>query len=347
MRATVTDRRYKERFMGRKTSWMRPRFCMRLCHVVLLGWLMHDATFAADADGAAPKPAQSFAFEQKADRVIISRAGRLVAQYVFQDDKILRPYFAQVHTPDGIPITRNHPPIPGQDPVDHDTMHPGIWLAFGDIAGHDFWRNKAAIRHERFTEPPTMRDGKLTFATRSQMLASNGQMLSELLSRFTLTGRSESYLLVWEATFTPATDGFYFGDQEEMGFGVRVATQLAEDKGGSLISSSNEKTAKATWGKAYEWCDYSGVVKDRQVGVTLMPDPRNFRPSWWHNRAYGLSVANPFGRKAMKQGETSRVEVKKGESFRLSFGVWIHSAPNGQQVNIAEAYRDFVKGIER
>ena len=27
-----------------------------------------------------------------------------------------------------------------------------------------------------------------------------------------------------------------------------------------------------------------------------MPAPSNFRTSWWHNRDYGVFVANPFGR---------------------------------------------------
>ena len=37
-------------------------------------------------------------------------------------------------------VTRHHPPIEGQDRVDHGTFHPGIWMAFGDISGSDYWR---------------------------------------------------------------------------------------------------------------------------------------------------------------------------------------------------------------
>ena len=32
-----------------------------------------------------------------------------------------------------------------QDLDDHPTMHPGLWLAFGDINGADFWRNKGRV----------------------------------------------------------------------------------------------------------------------------------------------------------------------------------------------------------
>ena len=41
-------------------------------------------------------------------------------------------------------VTRTHPPGDG-DATDHATMHPGVWLAFGNISGEDFWRNKARI----------------------------------------------------------------------------------------------------------------------------------------------------------------------------------------------------------
>jgi hypothetical protein len=90
-----------------------------------------------------------------------------------------------------------------------------------------------------------------------------------------------------------------FGDQEEMGLGVRVATGIAEKNGGIILASTGDRTARATWGKSFGWCDCSGELGDRRVGVTLMPDPANFRPSWFHNRDYGLMVTNPFGRKAM------------------------------------------------
>ena len=72
--------------------------------------------------------------------------------------RILRPYFCNVHAPGGIQVTRNHPPVAGQDATDHDTMHPGLWLAFGDINGQDFWRNKGRIEHVRFTEPPKVEE---------------------------------------------------------------------------------------------------------------------------------------------------------------------------------------------
>ena len=97
--------------------------------------------------------------------------------------------------------------------------------------------------------------------------------------------------------------------------------------GGTITSSDGSTSATKTWGQPAAWCAYSGTVNGRRAGVKIIPDPANFRPCWWHNRDYGVFVANPYGRAAMKQGEPSRVEVKRGESHRLRFTVVLHSSP--------------------
>jgi hypothetical protein len=98
-------------------------------------------------------------------------------------------------------------------------------------------------------------------------------------------------------------------------------------------------TAAGTWGQPADWCDYSGSVDGSPLGITLLSDPRNFRPSWWHNRDYGVFVANPFGRAALKQGAPSLVTVKRGETFRLRFGAVLHGGPGYQPTVAFESFR--------
>ncbi len=285
--------------------------------------------------------ASPFEVEQCSDRLVITRASHPVAHFVFAETNILRPYFAHVHTPDGIQVTRNHPPIAGVDPVDHPTMHPGIWLAFGDINGQDFWRNKARIRHNRFLQPPTAQNNQLTFVTSATLVSSNETELAQLVSHFTLQSVRDGYLLEWNASFKPAVDDFAFGDQEEMGFGIRIATPLSEKNGGTVKNSDGLVGAKNTWGKTAAWCDYSGILSNRLVGITVLTEPRNFRPSWFHSRDYGLIVGNPFGQKAFTKGEPSSVSVKRGETFTLRFAAFIHSSPTNRPPDVNAAYNAF------
>ena len=86
----------------------------------------------------------------------------------------------------------------------------------------------------------------------------------------------------------------------------------------------------------------SGTIDGRAVGVVLMPDPKNFRRSWFHARDYGLLVANPFGQNAFAKGENSRVAVRKGDVFHLRFGLLVYDLPANDTLPIDIAYRDFV-----
>ena len=89
-----------------------------------------------------------------------------------------------MHLPGGRQVTRNHPPNPAEDAVDHDTMHSGIWLGFGDINQEDFWRNKGRIEHVRFSTEPVVRNGVLHFVEESRLLKASGKKLAELHSDY-------------------------------------------------------------------------------------------------------------------------------------------------------------------
>lgn len=288
-------------------------------------------------------PSTGFGFSAKPDRLGIFHSGKPVGEFVFSDASIRRPFFSNLTGIAGAKITRNHPPIPGKDATDHDTMHPGLWLAFGDVSGVDFWRNRGRIRHLRFVDKPIAGNSTAAFATESDWVDAGGKPMGLMLNRFTLASRPSGWLIVWDATITAKETDLVFGDQEEMGFGARVATEFTEKKSGLIQNSHGVKSAGATWGKPAPWCDYSGLLDGKPVGVTLMASPGNFRESWWHNRDYGVFVANPFGRQAMKQGAKSAIKVPRGESIRLVFGAMLHdSAPHDP----AAEYAHFVKSAK-
>jgi len=152
-------------------------------------------------------------------------------------------------------------------------------------------------------------------------------------------------MIIYDSTFSSEKTDFTFGDQEEFGLGIRVNTPIAERYGGRIVNADGLEGAKKAWGKASDWCDYHGVIDETLVGMTIMPDPRNFRRSWYHARNYGFIAANPFGRKAMKQGPESKVVVKKGEKFHLGYGVSIYSAPKGAEIDRNAMYQDYLKEI--
>ncbi len=278
---------------------------------------------------------------EQPNRLLVHIGDTPVAEYVFQHKQVLRPYFRHLRTLSGVRVTRNDPPIAGVDLDDHPTYHPGLWMAFGDLDGADFWRNKARVVHSRFIEQPRGDAGRGSFAAENVYRADGKDICTEEC-RIAIEVVPQGYLLKWTSTFRPSGDEFAFGDQEEMGLGVRVATPLAVKKGGQILNSDDRKNEKEAWGRQADWCTYGGTIDGHPCGVALMPHPDNFRRSWFHARDYGLLLANPFGRNAFTQGEPSRVVVKRGEPLTLRFGVLVYDAPAGDPIDIAAAYRAYV-----
>jgi hypothetical protein len=292
-------------------------------------------------------------FDAKPGSIDIKIAGRPFAEYFYADKTITRPYFAHVHAPNGEPVTRNHPPVVGRDLADHAALHPGIWMAFGDVNGSDYWRNKAPVVFERFIEKPKGRAGeggfKVRYSYRDQQ--EQGKVVCNEDFRCGVRVIPAGYLLLCDSMFSSDKE-FAFGDQEEMGLAFRIATPLRAERkakgeippgNGEIVNSHSAHNEKEVWGAAAEWCDYAGVSDDQRVGIAILCHPHNFRPSWFHARDYGLLVANPFGRAAFRKGEPSRIVVKPGEKFRLRYGVLVHSSPSNQPADIAAAYKDYLK----
>ena len=103
---------------------------------------------------------------------------------------------------------------------------------------------------------------------------------------------------------------------------------------------------KDVWGRPSAWCDYSGPIDGKVVGIAILDHPNNNPKASWHSRDYGLMAANPFGRAkafppAMK-GRTDLVRLERGEHLRLRYGILLHSG-DAREGQVAELYERFAK----
>jgi hypothetical protein len=277
------------------------------------------------------------------------------ATYVWQDDRVPRPYFARVCAPGGAQVTRNFPPDPEADRGndDHATFHPGVWLAFGDISGADFWRLKARVRHQAFLAEPKGGEGVGTFAVDNIYETNDGEFICEEHCTYTVRVEDWGFLLISESTFRSQEGPFTFGDQEEMGLGVRLATGLTvRHGGGTIVNSGGGRDEAGTWGREATWCAGYGAVDGERLGAIVMADPANFRASWFHSRDYGLIVANPFGKKAMTAPTTDTVppdatRVARSASFRLGYGMGFFRTSPTETPAFDAMYRGYLAHLDR
>lgn len=295
-------------------------------------------------------------FTEGPGRFDIQIGSQFIGSYVYDDPVIPRPYFCQIKTLQGVQITRPNPPDPvvnkGND--DHATFHPGVWLAFGDLSGSDFWRNKARIHHIRFIESPMDGQGAGQFSVENEYCSEAGSIVCrEVCSYRIICQTTNAFFLTSHSIFQSDNSEFAFGDQEEMGVGVRLNTPLTVKYGtGSLLNSDGGEDEKGTWGRPAQWCAAVGSINGQPAGIVLIPSPENYRTSWFHTRDYGLIVANPFGRKAMTAPEDPSVKpdstnVKRGTPFVFGWGLYVWDGDTNKDINVNRAYKDYLKLIGR
>lgn len=274
---------------------------------------------------------------------------KVFAKFSWQDADCKRPFFHNFSAPDGTALTRNYPPKDGVDATDHSTMHGGIWLGFGDINGEDFWRNRGSVVQDEFTQEPIVRDGRIEYQTKSFFVDREDRKIGTSVQTFRVARIGQAYGIYWSAqmrAMEPNGGGVLaFGDQEEMGLGVRLATPLIEKNGGEILNSEGLERAQGTWGKSARWVDYSRVVDGNRVGMTLIPLGGNPRESWFHNRDYGLMVANLFGRQSMTGGEKSVIEVISPRSIQIEYIVLGYSMPLGEFGEGQQGRRSVLDGM--
>ena len=269
------------------------------------------------------------------------------ATYVFRDAHIPRPFFQSLKTLQGVPITRNHPPVEGIDLTDHADFHPGLWMAFGDLDGEDFWRNKSRIDHAGFISPHRSEEGYGTFCVLNDYKTDDRLVCQEECSIRISSDREGVYIL-WDSVFYSPNQSFSFGDQEEMGLGIRMATPLIVNKGGTILNQQGHRNEKEVWGVQSPWCAYyKRNLDDSMVGAIVIASPDNFRPSWFHARDYGLLVVNPFGRQAFTGREKSNLTIQAGERFSLRFGVYVFQATGTTPDFFESKYRFFTGQISK
>jgi hypothetical protein len=293
---------------------------------------------------AVASPATGLEIQREADRLVVTEAGGdAVATFVFADSAVGRPAIRDLAAPGGTFVTRPCPPRPGVDADDHATMHPGVWLGFSDLSGADPWRHKTAVRFAGFDGEPAVVDGAASFTARIDYLdtpADEPDARVVCRERSTITIRDEEFdgqpvrLLLWDARLAPGGDArLVFGDQEEMGLGVRVAGPLSPAGGGGYLASHGGRNEAGAFGRPATWIDASGTIDDQVVGVTVIDLPGNPREPFFHARDYGLVLANAFGRRAygMKR-PPAPLGLEVGETLRLRYAVLVHGPLSPEQL---------------
>ena len=265
---------------------------------------------------------------------------KVIAEFSHTQTPQGRPFICNIHTLDGIKVTRNYP-ITDKDQNDHP-HHQGLFHTFSQLNGIDFWHMKGMAKHRLFTVPP--KDGNpASFSAESVYLDRDGEtpLLKETMSYgFHIT--SEGLLITINAIIESEAEKVIIGSKEEGGIAIRVASDLRVQKGGKMIDNKGRKGGKAIWGKAARWVDNSGKKKGRWVGATLFASHSDLGVFHWHSRDYGLIAANPFG---PLNKAPDRI-LKKGEKLSFNYGLMVHSHEQASEYSPKKAEGIYIKNLK-
>jgi hypothetical protein len=303
-------------------------FVSRCClarAAIIIGLLFVQATGASG----------QFRTTKRDDGYDIFLGEQQIAEYRFQDPNIPRPYFSNLHAADGTRLTRTHPPDPSKDATDHRDMHPGLWLAFGDLNGVDFWRNKGRIQHLQFLAEPAKEAKSLSFRVEESYQRSDGSEVCRGTNLFhfqSIEGRdSDAIWLRWTTKLTAKDEPLVFGGQHEMGLGFRMDSPLCVKNGsGRILGSHRGINERKNWGREAESWVYSGTVNNRRAGIRVVIPKRNERKFWAHARDYGFLAVNPTGKPESPDDDnlpSKPFTIPKNQSITFSFELWLYSNP--------------------
>jgi hypothetical protein len=247
----------------------------------------------------------------------------------------------------------------------NDHVHQkSLWFCHGDVIadgidlkqkikgvdGVDFWSESPGHGKIVCTKigKPRIADGHAVIETHNEWQTADGTKILDEERAIHVYTSGKGRLIVLRIDLYASVAPITFGDTKEGSLGVRINDVIRAGKfgKGKIENALGKVGEQECWGNIADWCDYSGPIEGKTVGLAVLADPKNLHPTYWHVRDYGLMAANPFGRKkaGFHDGAAAKplVSIAKGDHLELRYGVLLHDgdAADGQ---VAEEYQRFVK----
>ena len=278
--------------------------------------------------------------EEGNDKIDVTIDGALFTSYQYSST-YARPFLYPVMGPFSHGITRNYPmveSIPGET-SDHP-HHKSLYTAFGDVNGLNDWDEVAEdhgrIVHKAFTAVESGPVYGRVVSENDWVTHKGTPVICETREVVFYHTPATARVFDYAVTFHTADESVTFGDTKEGGIlSVRVASSMDVSRGlGGQITNAYGGTGEAeTWGRPSPWCDYSGPVAGRTVGLAVLDHPGNLRhPSQWHVRNYGLMTANCFGWSYYQNDKSvdGSYTIAPHTDLTFRYRVYIHSGGAGR-----------------
>lgn len=284
----------------------------------------------------------------KEKKVEIKIFGKPFSHYYYKS--IVRPYLWPIIDEGGRNLTRR-PAAPGNPEGFDHIHHRSCWIAHGDINGVDDWSEEEGHGYQVHKEFKEIVSG-LVFGkikARNYWTDKEKKKILEEERTIKIYNLLSPRIIDFEINFQATEKDVKFGDTKEGGIlSVRVNPTINADKNGVIENAYGGIYEKETWGKRAHWCDYSGPIKEKEVGLSIFDHPLNFRyPTYWHVRNYGLMTANPFALSYYYNDphRDGSYILPKGKNLIFRYRLFVHNG-DAKEGEVKEAYHNYINPPE-
>ena len=320
-----------------------------------VSWIIDDLSaneaseYVLEFSGEGQGPGVSLS--DNGDEVEVKINGEHFTSYRFGKD-LVRPHLYPVIGPYGDGVTRR---LIKEGEADHH-HHRSIWISHGHVNGWNNWAEGEGHAWTRHQEFEALESGPVygrivaigNWEGAEEWRGEHGSnVICQERAEWTFYNTpADMRVIDLHLTLTAPKIDVLFGDTKEGGLAsVRVeeTMDVKAGLGGQIENGMGGRNEDETWGKQAPWCDYSGPVNGKRVGIAIMDHPDSFRyPTYWHVRNYGLMTANPFGLSHFYGDPEKRgnyvLEAEKSLIGIYRFYIHTGDATEGQ---VGERYHDF------
>ncbi len=271
--------------------------------------------------------------EEGTNEIRVSIGGEYFTSYNYSSE-YPKPYLGPIIGPYGDYITRLDPT------AEEHPHHRSLWISHGSVNGVDTWNEREGSHgreiHQEFTQ---VLSGPVygRISAKNHWTDFHGNGLLNETREIIIYNMPCDARIVDVATTLEATEGpVILGPTKEAGpLGVRVASSMTVPNGGCIVNSYGGINERETWGKRAHWCDYSGDVEGKRVGISVYDHPDNMQhPTYWHVRNYGLLAPNIWY-------FTGEHTMNPGDIIKFKYRVYFH-AGDVVYADVAGKYHDYI-----
>jgi len=280
--------------------------------------------------------------------VEIKISGKPFSHYYYKS--VVRPYLWPIIDEEGRNLTRSPATSGNPEGFDH-IHHRSCWVAHGDINDVDDWSEEKGHGYQIHKEFKEITSGLVFGKIKAKNYWTDKKKKKILEEERTIKiyNLLSPRIIDFEINFQATEGKVKFGDTKEGGIlSIRVNPIINADKNGAIENAYGGIYEKETWGKRAHWCDYSGPIEGKRVGLSIFDYPLNFRyPTYWHVRNYGLMTANPFALSYYYNDphRDGSYVLPEGKNLVFRYRLFVHKG-DAKEGEVREAYHNYINPPE-